>query len=314
MAKKKITEVEPDNRPGKNILRKPTGLFSFDMACSGGLPMYSITELSGPAHSGKSTLAAFLCGAVAAPDKTIALLDIETFDKEYPIQSANLAGWSGKMVQPPDLKDGKPLFQEDMMDSLVDMFIEDESITSVMVDSIGAFRPAAEFEGSVGDAVMGKRAQVVGRFMGKMARWLRIRPAHMVCVNHVHQKLGTIPGTNTSGGVAMQYFPAVRADVWAKRDDTHWTLNGEVFKLRYRNHSLPFRKSFKVIILPGIGVHKGLTAVEDAVLLGLAERDKVIKIDGKSYGYFAKMVEQQEDDELFKPFIDRLSVSAGLRE
>lgn len=311
--KKTPEAVQPTTSIGTGIARKLTGLFSFDLAVGGGLPLYSITELSGPNFSCKTTLCAYLCGAVAHPKATIALLDIETADQEYPETVARGAGWDGEMWPVPAVDKGKPYLHEDMMDILINRFDEDDGIMSIMFDSVGAFRAAAEFEGSVGEANMGKRAQVIGKFMGKMNHKLRARPAHMVCINHVHQKMGGMAmGTVTSGGKAMEYLPSVRADVWAKRGETYWTINGEVFKLRYRNRSLPYRKNFKAIVLPGIGVHRGLTAVEDCILLGLAERDKVIKLAGQSFGYFAKMVESYEDNDLFQPFHEALNEAIKL--
>jgi hypothetical protein len=69
-------------------------------------------------------------------------------------------------------------------------------------------------------------------------------------------------------------------------------------------------------MLAGHGIHIGLTAMYDCFLLGLAERGKVVKIDGNSFGYLKDLVEDAHEgnNDKFVPFLDLLRTYSGVIE
>jgi len=291
----------------REIRRIQVPLYTFNLAIGGGLPVKTRVEISGPSYSGKSTLSYYLAGIVAKPKNTIALCDFETDDDEYPQMVAHRAGWNGKLwVAPTVTEKGDPMSNEEMLDATADIYLADESVTALILDAVGAIFTVAEDEGSVADASMGKRASVVKRFVGKLnvrSKWKK-QDSVAFLINHVHDLLGK-QGSVTSGGKAMEYNPAIRIRLWAEKKDEYWTLKGTVFKRRYiKDRTLP--STFEVISIPGLGIHPGMTAVNDCILMGLAKQAHVVSLKGKSYGFMSKMADRIDDPKFFQPFYDAI--------
>lgn len=298
-AKKKTDEIVVE-MDGGMIERRLTGLWSFDRALGGGLPLRSFMELSGWEGSGKSTLAYYLLGV---PDEsgTIGINDNEGFDPQYAARAAAQSGWRGKIKVIPyvDSK-GKPLSEEQMLDALADYLLMDE-VSAVLLDSIGGVSPIGEEEGSVADANMGKRAQIVGRFLRRAVHRMRraATPKVLIATNHIHQIMSG-QGTITSGGKAVHYLAATRIRISRTEEDGWWLLQGKIVKRRY--HGTDPISTFQAVLIPGEGIHPGLTAVQDCILMGLAEKTNTVRMNDKSYGYFKSMVQNRSDSEQFEPF------------
>ena len=120
-----------------------------------------------------------------------------------------------------------------------------------------------------------------------------------VLLNHVHSMIGS-RGVVTAGGKSMEDKPVTRLRLWSARKEGWWEQNITSIKLRYWDAE-PI-KTCQVILIPGEGVHVGLTAVNDACLFGVAKRDKVITLGGKSYGFWSKLVDKRADLDMFVPF------------
>lgn len=305
--------VEDEEEPGgfvvegvdADIQRVSTGLYSLDMALGGGLPLRSFMEISGYEGSGKSSLSYYLLGAVSSPKSGIAIGDNEGLDPNYAARSAGRAGWSGTLkVVPYVNRKFEPTSEEEMLDILAN-YIVDPSVRSLLLDSIGGISPTGEEEGSVADANMGKRAQITGRFLRKAVHRLRHTPEPKVLIatNHIHQIIGG-QGTMTSGGKAVHYLASTRIRLQADKDDGFWVVKGKIVKRRY--HGFKPIENFQVVLIPGEGIHKGLSAVQDCLMFGLAVLDRTIRLGGVSYGYFKNMVENRNDSSLFVHFVKTL--------
>lgn len=290
--------IETDN---PDIERRETGLFSLDRALGGGLPLRSFLEISGWEGSGKSTLAYYLLGTAGGPDGAIGIHDNEGFDPHYAGRAASRSDWGGRTLKivPVVNKKGEPLSEEESLDALAD-YLYDDDVTGILLDSIGGLSPVGEEEGSTADANMGKRAQITGRFLRRCVHRLRgtERPKVLIATNHIHQNIGG-QGTSTSGGKAVHYLAATRLRLNSDKDEGWWLVHGKVTKRRY--HGVNPIDSFQFVLVPGEGVHPGLTAVQDCVFLGLAESDRVVKLGDKSYGYWKNIVEQRNSLD-FAPF------------
>ena len=103
-------------------------------------------------------------------------------------------------------------------------------------------------------------------------------PAVCVITNHIHEIIGG-RGTITSGGKAVAYLSQTRMRVGAEKKDDRWVITGRMSKLRFRGSS--DADEFKVVVVPGEGVHRGLSAVADAIHYGLANEDRVITLAGE---------------------------------
>jgi RecA/RadA recombinase len=289
-----------------------TGLRSFDYAFENlkgdiGFPLGTMTELFGPTGCGKSTLTFGLSGILAKQMKTqIALVDFEGFDPDFMVTILENSGFDGKVFYIQDKSDEKTL------DGLIDQ-IKDECGIGI-VDSIGAISPIQEAEGELGEANMGRRAKLVAQLTRKTLNELRKdRYNALFMINHVHPVLGGM-GTTTPGGETLKYLTGIRLRVKRKEEfpDQSYVMEGIVVKNRfgYRN------RQFYIFMLSGTGIHVGLTAMYDCFILGLAERGKVVKMDGKSHGYLKDLVKaaHEGNNEVFQPFIDKVSGASAVVE
>lgn len=278
------------NYPSLNRVR--TGLFSVDLALANrgelGLPLRTITEIYGYPNVGKSTLSYYLASK-AAVGANISICDLEFLDRDYLSGTLESYGYHGS-VHLVDLIDEKkkPFPHEKMlMDMNKDLY--DETYGAAILDSVGAIQPIAEAEGDLGEAFMGKRAKLVAQTARAMSNALRNkeRPSAAFVVNHVHSIIGG-RGHNTAGGDTLKFMAAQRimlwtAEVFQKEGEAPYgfLVKGQLEKLRYGGRG----KTFQFYIVPGYGVHPGVSALFDCVELGIAERKAMIKMNGKNVGY-----------------------------
>ncbi len=311
-----MTIVVEGNYP--EIDRVETGLYSFDKALSFqnklGLPLRTMVEIYGATHIGKSTLSYYLSG-VMNPTGRILICDFEGLDRSYlPVATAP-AKFDGtiEIMSVSDNK-GKMRSHEAMLSEFTDRVLEDETIHSGIVDSVGAILPTFEQSSDIGEGFGAKRAVIVAQLArkGAFAVINKPTPSNIFVINHSHVIVSGGMGHQSAGGVVLKHLGAVRlflryaAKDFIKSGDeviAH-CVEGTVEKLRYGGKG----RRFKFMIVPGWGVRPNLTAVQDCVDLGLAERGSVVKIEDKSFGYISKLVEDDLEgrDEKFEPFFELL--------
>lgn len=286
-----------------------TGLYSFDHAFQNaagdiGFPLGTITEISGPTGCGKSTLTLGLSGMIAtALQSDIALVDLEGFDVEFMEVILNTSKFDGSLH----------IVQEDTDEATLDSLLThlDKDCSVGILDSIGGISPIAEAEGNLGEANMGKRAKLMAQMARKSTRILTIsRKKTLFMINHVHVNIGGM-GTITPGGETVKYLSSVRFRIKRKEEvpDQSYLIEGSVFKNRFGYRD----RKFYIFMLAGIGIHQGMTDLFDCFTLGLAERGKVVKVDGKSHGYLKDFLKaaHEGNTEVFMPFKEKL-FTAGL--
>lgn len=284
-----------------------TGLATFDSAFENvrgdiGFPIGTMTEIFGPTGCGKSTLTFGLSGLIAKQlDTNIALADFEGFDPSFMVTILENSGFNGTIYNHQSEEDEK------VLGKLVDSLAEDCSIG--IIDSIGAISPIAEREGDLGEANMGRRAKLMAQFSRKTMKELREdRNRTVFMINHVHQLIGGVmKGFTTPGGETVKYLTAVRIRVKRKEEfpDQSYIMEGVVTKNRFGYRD----RKFYIFMLAGTGIHIGLSAMYNCFILEQAERGKVVKMDGQSYGYLKDLVKAGHEgrNEIFQPFIDKLS-------
>jgi len=240
----------------------------------------SIYELYGFTHVGKSSLAYFLAASVR-PDGKILLADFEHFDPDYVLSCTSQAGFRGEVVEA-NVDYGEAALEN------IRAALKDPKYQAAILDSVGALIPRAELEGKIADANMGLRARRMSAALRHALYGLRRNPAILILINHLHPIVKLGQGFTTTGGVAIHNNAHIR--IRLKTDDAkerYLVIGGKVDKHRYGGKG----GVFQFVLLPGVGIHKGLTAVVDAIALGAATKDRVVKIGDKSYGYFSKLVD-----------------------
>lgn len=309
------------------LARIKTGLFSLDYALSQegnlGMPTRVIAEFYGYTNVGKSTLAYYIAGKIASEmGGSITDADLEMNDVAYIPYAVAAAGYKGnvRMVDVTDDK-GKIKTHEDILMVMAkDLYKED--VSAVIWDSVGATQSMAQRavltdpKATFGEAFMGHRAKLVGSVASALVTAMisKDTPSLAIAINHVHQVIGG-RGHLTPGGERLKYLAGVRLMLWSaeafyeNEDDPTapalgFRVAGQVEKLRFGGRG----RKFQFYIVPGYGVHPGVTAMFDAFDLTAllnhakkkgwirsdaapymtAERGARVKLDDKNLGFLKK--------------------------
>lgn len=298
--------------------RKSTGLFSLDWALSSrgdlGAPLRSIYEVYGYPNAGKSTLCYYLAGKLS-PQNEISICDLENLDVQYLKSGVGMSGFKGvvKVIDSTDAKNAMRTHEDMLTDMVINL---NTTSGSVIFDSVGAVQSQAEQVGDFGEAFMGKRAKLIAQVARSLANIVRNNDLakNAFIINHVHQIIGG-RGHTTAGGVTLTYMAAVRIMIWTAEQFVQEVASGERpigYLVQGKTEKLRFGgkgRTFLYYIVPGIGVHSGVSAMFDCFNLGLAERSTTVKMGGKSMGYLKKeFLEYAESGKMrkFDPFIEAL--------
>lgn len=284
-----------------------TGFHSLDKALGNkatnslGFPLKTLVEVFGPNGIGKTTFVLSMGGMIANHlGGKIALADFEGQSRDTLVNALEMGGFLGELDM---LTTAKTSAHYEMLDNMLAEF-KNPDCNVALVDSIGAFMPPGEEEGSVVDANMGQRPRIIGNWTRKIVNILS-RPQPKICmyISHQHSNIGFV-GTHTSGGETKAFLNAVQISLKRKDSyETGWLLEGKVTKNRYGKAG----EFFYVFCIGGQGIHRGLSAVFDCVSAGKAEIERnVVRMDGQSYGKVARMIETHQDTEQFAPFINAL--------
>ncbi len=274
------------------VTRINTGLWSFDKAVSNietGMPLRTIIELYGNEHTGKSSLAFFLAARVKKTGR-VGIMDTEgALDPNYLETTFGRAGFEGtmKVVDYAKLKKKEKVQRphEEMAQELADYLLDDD-FNAIIIDSLGMWRPVAEAEGDLGDAIMGRRAKAIAQFARRCASHLIIidDPKVVFLVNHRLAGLST-RGHYTPGGKTKSYASNVRLFMYRYDNDfKDGCFQAEIKVEKLRWGGTHKEKKGQVFIIPGVGVAPGMTAMLDCCRLGLATRGAVVKYKATKSG------------------------------
>jgi len=272
-----------------------SGIFSLDYALKDkdklGIPLRVIYEIYGYTNSGKSTLSYYLSGIVGQYfNKDITICDLEMLDVDYLISATSQSGFDGeiRLVDHSDDKD-KPYTHEHMLQDLA-INVSKNNFGSGILDSVGAVMPLQEVAGDYGEANMGRRAKLIAQHVRDIGGALRVKkqPSIDIIINHVHAIMGG-RGHTTAGGEAKTFLAGVRMMITPQEvfidDKTEepigFLVKGKVEKLRFGGRG----RWFNFYIVPGMGVHVGVSAMFDAFRYGVAERGARVKLGDRKIGY-----------------------------
>lgn len=304
-----------------------------------GWPLRSLIETYGPKGIGKTSFSLSILAWIASKtQKGISILDFEIQNKETVAGILEHAGFEGNVHYVQNRAKERPedtveRFVDRMFDQQKDAYTYDNPDVGLM-DSIGGFHPAAEVEGKIGDANMGKKAFEMGQISRRFIRSLQLseNPHTIIMTNHEHpnfQSIGFANSTVTSGGESKKYMSQIRirlTDAYIKKEniktaqfsggikfDGAWLVEGRVNENRFGISD----QKFWVFMIGGEGIHSGLTAMAECLILGLAKssaqaikESATISLDGQSFGKMSKILRDREDEEMFVPFKNALKAGA----
>ena len=198
---------------GLKINRLKTGSLSLDAATGGGWAMGKINEIFGP-YSGGKTYVSLLTVAQTQkdyPDANVAWIDFEgAFDKVW----AQAIG-----VDTDRLLISSPEFMEDGL-QIASELIQSGDVILVVVDSLAAACPKAEYEGDISDFTVGLRARLGNKFIRKSKSKSNLLDAEvdlgkttLLLINQIYAGIGPYAGEETPGGVQVKFGSMVRVRI-----------------------------------------------------------------------------------------------------
>jgi len=207
---------------------------------------------------------------------TVYIAEIEgRMNPDYVVSSLEQAGFNGKAVALPQAPASS---DADILEELMQCLLEPEAVAGI-IDSLGAVVSPAQ------EKPMGREAQMIWQVMRRSAyilsrgRGVDGPPANLFLINHIRDIIGGY-GFTTPGGTGPDFLCTVRLHLRSREVDKAGVqiVSGKVYKLTY---DAPLEK-FELVVLPTVGVHPGLTAVNDCIEWGYAERKRTGVYLGKS--------------------------------
>jgi len=265
-----------------------SGSLGLDRALGvGGLPRGRIIEIFGPESSGKTTLALH---AVAEAQRTGGLAAF--IDAEHALDLAYAKALGVKedllVVSQPDTGD-------EALD-IADKLIASRSVDVIVIDSVAALVPKAEFEGTIGDASIGLQARLMSQSLRKLAGQIAKSNTIVIFLNQLRMKIGMGgnshgPLETTSGGNALKFYASIRLDVRPSKMVEDPLVKGQPIGRRttvrvVKNKvARPFRQT-QFIMVFGEGIGRRMEILEMGVEAGL------LKKNGAWYEYEGQKIGQ----------------------
>jgi recombination protein RecA len=184
-----------------------TGSIAIDRALGvGGLPRGRICEIFGPESSGKTTFCLSCIAAVQRSGGVAAFIDVEhALDPIY----ANTVG-----VKLEDLLVSQPDSGEIAL-RITENLIQSSAVDIIVLDSVAALVTRSELDGTLGDAVVGAQARLMGQAMRKLTALTAKNQCVCLFTNQLRMKIGTGYGNpeTTPGGNSLKFAASIRMDI-----------------------------------------------------------------------------------------------------
>jgi len=275
-----------DENAHLNVEAISTGSVSLDIACGvGGLPKGRIIEIFGPESSGKTTLALHVIAESQQLGGKAAFIDAEhALDPVY----ARALG-----VDIDELLVAQPDTGEDAL-GICEMLVRSGALSVIVIDSVAALVPRAEFEGDIGESFMGTHARLMSQGLRKLAGIAQKTNTMIIFINQLREKIGVMFGNpeTTTGGRALKFYSSVRLDV-RKVDSIKMgdSVIGNRTKVKIvKNKVAPPFKITEFDIMYGEGISKAGDVLDCGVDSGLVEKS------GSWYSYNGARIGQGREN------------------
>lgn len=253
----------------KHIEFVPTGLLRLDDMLGGGIPKGQFIEIYGYEYSGKTTLAL----EISKVFNNVLYVDFE--HKSDPIYHNAI----GAKVE---VQEGVVLEQsmDEVLKKIGDRAKKKNKKLQydlVIIDSLGASMPKAEYEADLVDSTIGALAKAITRFLRKASNVFPAYGITCIMVNHRKDKIGISFGDSdyTPGGRQIKYSSLVRLALHRAGQKIYKDVDGNFCRIRQTKNqassNVPFDKC-EYLIIRGRGIIRGFEAFDIGLSTGLIKQ------------------------------------------
>ncbi len=252
-----------------------TGAISLDLALGGrGLPKGRIVELFGPESSGKTTIALHAVANAQKIGGVAAFIDVE---------HALDPSWCKRLgVNIEELLVSQPSSAEEAL-QIAEMLVMSNAVDIIVIDSVAALVPKAEFEGEIGDTHVGLQARLMSQALRKLTGGVSKSRCVLIFINQIREKIGVMFGSpeTTPGGRALKFYSSCRIDVrriGPVKEGEEVVGSRVKVKIVKNKVAPPFRVcEFDMMYTGGIS--------REGDLMDLAMADKLVEKSGSWFNY-----------------------------
>lgn len=248
----------------------PTGVSKLDSYLGGGIPTKRISEFSGLAGVGKSSLSLQLVATAQSKGFKTLWADQEwtfepTFAEKLGVNTKKLA-----MV--------RERFAEAALDE-IEKWAEENKDAVIVLDAVGALHPREEAEKDASSKMIGGQARLVARFCRKMVPIIGENNIALIFINHEFTDVMS-GAVKTSGGAKLAYHKSVAIRL-KKAYGKQVTRNGEhiatatVIEAEITKNKLKGTQGAKVelILMAGEGFSKSHDQFQEELDSGRITKD-----------------------------------------
>jgi len=281
----KLSDLKKSNDYKVDII--PTGSLLLDMKLGcGGWPRGRIIEIYGPESGGKTTLALLAIAQAQKMGLNALFVDAENaFDEEFA---------KGTGVDVENIYYTSPDYAEQAFYA-IEEHLDSKSFGVIVIDSVTALVPKAEYEGTLEDEHYAPLARIMSRALNRLSKKISASNTLVIFINQTRENIGQRWGNpeTTPGGKALKFYSSVRLRVNIKNAELVYDDKKNVIGVR------PTVKIMKNKVGPPLGeiqyelvFGKGIN--DEANILDIATELGIISKEGNTYYYNKEKLEVGE--------------------
>lgn len=210
-------------------------------------------------NSGKTSIALTAVGNVQKQGGNCFFIDVE--QALDPVYARKLG------VNLDELGFAQPSIAEEALQLMADLIVTDQ-IDLIVLDSVAALMPKAQYDEEIGKQTMALLARIMSQSLPKFTKLCREHDCSVIFINQVRDNVGIMFGakTTTPGGKALKFYASQRLDIRRVRQikDGDDTIGTEVKVKCVKNKvSVPYGEGTTVLTFA-----QGINRVEELLIVG----------------------------------------------